>query len=508
VSGQLELPMPKISMPRRTVALFCCCACATALNLDALKPLLTRRQTKAARVAVEAEIASLPATSAAVSISELSGRWRLAWSSQTADVNPIATADSVLGGQCFQDITLSADGCGRLDNVVEWAPRWRLVGGAAVEPAVDLGRQSALLLSVDSTVFEMGGARFDFSLSRFAKLVDRTKRERSEVEGTGADADDLVGRGWLECIFLQDDLRISRDNTGFYYIHERVPRGDAEATDDGTPTSIASPGFGKSRRAVVNFAVAAVGACLLPPRARVDAAALPVAVAARVADDLRRRADELRQDVAYPASVAGEWECTRELRRIEGDRAEAEATWRALGGGGVFGKRERYATRFIPIPDPRRKACVVDRGYEYAKRAGETRGVEWSAETPDVLRARDPTHGAGVDATRMTTIAVVRRDIEAFQSAPPYGFGYSELLRIMEGSSAEGQEGMSQEPTSLTVRAARLARRLAPTKDGEAIEGMEQVATYPTTDAAAAQDARPLSKITWSLRLTRRRAPL
>ena len=80
------------------------------------------------------------------------------------------------------------------------------------------------ILSVDSAVIVLGGVNFDFSLSSVAKLIDRTKRERSEAEGTGADAtDELVGRGWLECCYLDDEdgLRISRDNTGFLYVHSR-----------------------------------------------------------------------------------------------------------------------------------------------------------------------------------------------------------------------------------------------------------------------------------------------
>jgi hypothetical protein len=32
----------------------------------------------------------------------IQGRWRLVWSSQTAESNPFATPSSVLGGDCFQ----------------------------------------------------------------------------------------------------------------------------------------------------------------------------------------------------------------------------------------------------------------------------------------------------------------------------------------------------------------------------------------------------------------------
>ena len=129
----------------------------------------------------------------------------------------------VLGGSCFQDIELSDEMVGRLKNIVQWAPQWRLIGGAAVAP--DTAARSRSILSVDSAIFELGGANLDFSLTRLAKLIDRTKRERSEEEGTGKDAGSLVGRGWLECMYVDETIRISRDNTGFLYVHSRVDEG-------------------------------------------------------------------------------------------------------------------------------------------------------------------------------------------------------------------------------------------------------------------------------------------
>ena len=51
---------------------------------------------------VEEAIASLPAAPPAAAWSGLNGRWKLEWSSQTADVNPFATPASVLGGECIQ----------------------------------------------------------------------------------------------------------------------------------------------------------------------------------------------------------------------------------------------------------------------------------------------------------------------------------------------------------------------------------------------------------------------
>lgn len=198
---------------------------------SSLKSLITQRQSASNRAAVESTIAALAVGDLpGVRADELNGRWKLEWSSQTADVNPFATPDSVLGGVCFQEFDLSGDGRGRLANIVEWAPQWRLVGGAAVAPS---GSAVRCILSVDTAIFELGGVSLDFSVSRLAKLIDRTKRERSEAEGTGANADDLVGRGWLECVYLEDGLRVSRDNTGFLYVHSLVgPVGDEAVADE------------------------------------------------------------------------------------------------------------------------------------------------------------------------------------------------------------------------------------------------------------------------------------
>lgn len=200
----------------------CVCGAAAALTTADLAPLLSRRQSSSARKAVEAMIASLlPRAPPRLTAAQLNGRWRLLWSSQTADVNPLATPDSVLGGSSIQEVTLSRTRCGRLDNIVQWGPRWQLVGGATLSPAAS-GPSTRSILSVDSVVIELGGARFDFSLSRLAKLIDRTKRERSEDADTGAEDDDSVGCGWIECVYLDEPLRISRDNAGFLYVHSRV----------------------------------------------------------------------------------------------------------------------------------------------------------------------------------------------------------------------------------------------------------------------------------------------
>ena len=148
------------------------CGAASALTTADLAPLLSRRQSSSARKAVETMIVSLTRAPPRLRAGQLNGRWKLLWSSQTADVNPLATPDSVLGGESIQEVTLSRERCGRLDNIVQWAPRWQLVGGATLSPAASGPPGGARsILSVDSVVVELGGMRFDFSLSWLAKLI-------------------------------------------------------------------------------------------------------------------------------------------------------------------------------------------------------------------------------------------------------------------------------------------------------------------------------------------------
>ncbi len=70
------------------------------------------------------------------------GLWRLRWSTQTSDANPLATPDSVLGGVCFQRISdaprsgWGAKKIARAENIVQWkvlSEPVRLIGGASLE---------------------------------------------------------------------------------------------------------------------------------------------------------------------------------------------------------------------------------------------------------------------------------------------------------------------------------------------------------------------------------------
>ena len=210
-----------------------------------------------------------------------------------------------------------------------------------------------------------------------------------------------------------------------------------------------------------------------------------VSVADRVAQDMALRAAELRQDVAYPPALLGDWRCRRELSRVDGEVSEATTVWKALGGAGDLRRPERFAVRFIATPDTRRRACVLDRGFEYSQRSGlPPAAVTWSGDAPDRLSARMTTREA-ID------IEVLTRDVRPFSPDPPYGFGFTEKLRIRLQRDGE--------PTEIT---ATLSRQLAPASDG-AIEGSETLATFRSIYVSGSRVAAPSSTLTSRLRLTR-----
>lgn len=231
------------------------------------------------------------------------------------------------------------------------------------------------------------------------------------------------------------------------------------------------------RRALLTAAAAALASS---PKHSL-ASSLQPPIAAKVQADLQRRAEEVRKDVAYPPAIIGEWQCVRDITGVDGDAGQAMFAWRALGGGGTFRKSERYTTRFVPIADVRRRASVVDRGFEYAARSGLAASeVAWSSEQPDVLRA-----GA-------YELIIEARDISPYEQAPPYAFGFAETVRVTERAERR------------TELFARLSRRLTPREDG-ALDATERVATFASLEAAKAAGSRPTSATTSRLRLTRRR---
>ena len=110
------------------------------------------------------------------------------------------------------------DRAGRLTNIVQWLPRYRLLGSAAVSPAGPADSRS--ILTIDSVKLELNGKSFDFS--RLNGLLDSGKRLLDGGE------EGNIGRGWLEYLFLDEasGLRVSRDNAGLLYVHRRDGGGD------------------------------------------------------------------------------------------------------------------------------------------------------------------------------------------------------------------------------------------------------------------------------------------
>ena len=100
------------------------------------------------------ELVAIGGTPGGLESQDLSGRWVLAWSSQTADAWPFALPSEVLGGDCFQDIDKAPGaGIGRVCNIVDWpALGMTLRGGAALE-TVNATRS---IIRIDSFTLEIG----------------------------------------------------------------------------------------------------------------------------------------------------------------------------------------------------------------------------------------------------------------------------------------------------------------------------------------------------------------
>ena len=88
-------------------------------------------------------------------------------------------------------------------------------------------------------------------------------------------------------------------------------------------------------------------------------------------------------------------------------------------------------------------------------------------------------------------LRVVSREIEAYQVEPPYGFGFVEVVKLIE-----------EEAPASAAAIARVSRRIAPSDDG--IDGTETVATYNTLEA---MKRRPTSTTRSQIRLRRSGGP-
>lgn len=159
----------------------------------------------------------------------LSGNWRLLWSSQTADANPLQTPASVLGGDCYQVVDEQGGAEGpRVENVVVWPSLGNLTlrGGAALRRE----SQTECVITINSFTLELG----DLSLP-LLKLTDtvpvavrdvaKVKAGSQLVTVTSSDkAERVLNRrqGTLKVLYVdREGLRVSQGDNSLLYVHQR-----------------------------------------------------------------------------------------------------------------------------------------------------------------------------------------------------------------------------------------------------------------------------------------------
>ena len=196
--------------------------------------------------------------------------------------------------------------------------------------------------------------------------------------------------------------------------------------------------------------------------------------------DIRTSTTTKGNDVIYPASMVGLWNCRRVVTSIEGDSGQAELAWKNLGGNGSIKNIEAFTTRFL-LPGEELKVqnaytfygelfvgVVLDRGYEIeARKQGK---AQWDIRSPDFLVYEND--GSNVE------VAVVQRKIEI---PSVKGFGFNELYRIT--SSAGGVFGESK--VQRAVRVQRRYRRATDDNGNRVVEGLEIMKTYRVLDGIA-----------------------
>lgn len=148
---------------------------------------LTRERVLALAEELSASGRGVPAPARAP---EAAGLWRLVWSEQAPDANPLQRA---LAGRVRNFQTISDDGAS-LANVVDLLPGVRVVAVADAAPA------SATRTSVDITAVEV----------RFLGLTVATLPRRG-----GA------APGFVDWLFLDESVRVTRGNKGSLFVHVR-----------------------------------------------------------------------------------------------------------------------------------------------------------------------------------------------------------------------------------------------------------------------------------------------
>ncbi|KAK9909156.1 hypothetical protein WJX75_007953 [Coccomyxa subellipsoidea] len=123
------------------------------------------------------------------------GRWRLRWSAQAKDANPLQKllANKVGNYQLLEDEA----GPGALQNVVELAPFLKVRAGAACEADAAASARDRTTVTINYARVELFNIRIPLPFNN-------------------------VAPGYIEWLYLDEDLRITRGNKGSYFIHTRM----------------------------------------------------------------------------------------------------------------------------------------------------------------------------------------------------------------------------------------------------------------------------------------------
>lgn len=171
-------------------------------RLGATQNMLALLETRGALddAAIEAsveELSGMNPTPEPARAPELFGTWRLAWSKQAGSANPFQRLFGALAEDNFQILTSD----GRLENLVNLGPL--TVSARAPVKAVSETRVEVAISTIDVSLF---GATL--------RTIEMTPKP-----GRGA--------GYVDQLFLDDDIRISRGNKGSLFVHLREKEDDA-----------------------------------------------------------------------------------------------------------------------------------------------------------------------------------------------------------------------------------------------------------------------------------------
>ena len=224
-------------------------------------------------------------------------------------------------------------------------------------------------------------------------------------------------------------------------------------------------------------------------------------------------AETAKDDVYYPPSLIGIWQCERTVASVEGDAAQAEGAWRLLGGTGSFREPESFLLRYIAQPgasfgpdgkmigdaslqsiqgtDGRKYfGVILDRAFEINSRVhGAT--VTWDARTPNALSYARSSGGRGSAAD----LRVIRRTVELPSDK---GWGLNELYRVTTSTDAFG----GKFSIDYAVRIQRRFRRGTLTSGERVVEGLEVMKTFRVLDGVAGVEM-PTSTTKSTMRLMR-----